>query len=61
MKVVSSLRITLRLVESFPHLIDVGARRLAYIGILVPERNSYLEHRVGRVLGELGADRIRDD
>jgi hypothetical protein len=47
MKVVSSLRVTMQLLESFPHLIDIGARRRAYIGNLVHERNSYREHRVG--------------
>ena len=40
--------------DALPHVLDVGAERIGEIGQFVHERDARREHRVGRVLGQLG-------
>ncbi len=41
--------------DAFAHRFDVGAQQFSEIGQLVHEADTRSEHRVGRVLGQLGA------
>ena len=41
-----------------PHVVDVGANELAHVRHLVHERDARRQHRVGGVLGQLGAGAV---
>jgi acyl carrier protein len=47
--------------DAAPHHLDVGAELLGQVGQLVHEADPGGEHRVGGVLGELGAAHVGDD
>ena len=40
--------------DALPDVLDVGAERIGEVGELVHERDPRRQHRIGRVLGELG-------